>query len=86
MRLYLLSYTDKELTKGQPQKKCKLNKFFFLIRKRENHLRGEGFTPKVPFYLGTSLVSFAYFFKSADDKMSKIFYNSFLITSFRIHP
>ena len=25
-----------------------------------------------------------YFFKSADHKMSKIFYNSFLITSFRI--
>ena len=37
------------------------NKRNSLIRKRENHLRGEGLTPNVPFYLGTLLLNFAYF-------------------------
>ena len=37
------------------------NQKFSLLEKRENHLRGEGLTPKVPFYLGTLLVNFAYF-------------------------
>ena len=63
-----------------PKKKSKLRDFdpkgregseknrkFSLLEKRGNHL-----TPKVPFYLGTLLVNFAYFCKSANHELSKI--------------
>ena len=43
------------------REESKKNQYFSLLEKRENHLRGEGLTPKVPFYLGNLLVNFADF-------------------------